>query len=99
MRRAEGAAAHVGPRGLLGRQGLYLRTDPVLLLQLRQHSRVIGSGVRWTRRGRWRISRGWRSCRQQNDGDEEQEPNRRRPLKQHQSPIEFSYHLNSARKK
>lgn len=46
MCRAEGASVDVGARGLPGREGLYLRTDPVLLLQLRQHSRVIGSGVR-----------------------------------------------------
>lgn len=49
LRGAEGAQPHVGPRGLSGRQGLYLRTDPVLLLQLRQHSRVICSGVRGRR--------------------------------------------------
>lgn len=59
MRRDEGPQPHVGPRGLPGRQGLYLRTDPVLLLQLRQHSRVIGSGVgeewRVLRKGRKRL--------------------------------------------
>lgn len=49
MRDPEGAQPNVGSRGLRCREGLYLRTDPMLLLQLWQHSRVICSGVRVVR--------------------------------------------------
>lgn len=46
MRDPEGTESNVGSRGLRSCEGLYLRTDPMLLLQLWQHSRVISSGVR-----------------------------------------------------
>lgn len=46
MRDAAGSWSPMGARGLLGREGLYLRADPLLLLQLWQHSRFIFTGVR-----------------------------------------------------
>lgn len=46
MRRDDGTYVSLGGAGLHSREGLYLRANKMLLLQLRQHSSLRDSGVR-----------------------------------------------------
>lgn len=45
LRGAQGAHVPLGAAALRGDQGLHLRADALLLLQLRVHPRVLGAGV------------------------------------------------------
>lgn len=46
LRGPQGTHLPLGAPALRGHQGFHLRADPLLLLQLRIHSRVFGAGVK-----------------------------------------------------